>query len=81
MAPQITQAPTLEARIMLRIKGYFPGQQVQINFELPFEPVAGHWRLFGLGVAAVPANSTPQPNDVPPIPKDAPKKPSPGKAK
>ena len=39
---------------MLRLKGYFPGQPLQINFEILYEPVAGRWRLFGLSVNAVP---------------------------
>jgi hypothetical protein len=35
---------------MLRLKGYFPGQPVQINFEMLYQAVDGRWRLFGLSV-------------------------------
>jgi hypothetical protein len=35
---------------MLRLKGYFPGEPVQINFELLYQAVDGRWRLFGLSV-------------------------------
>jgi hypothetical protein len=35
---------------MLRLKGYFPGEPVQINFELLYQVVDGRWRLFGLSV-------------------------------
>lgn len=55
MAPQLTEVPTIEAqRQMLHLKGFFPGQPLQINFEMLYEPVAGRWRLFGLAVNAVP---------------------------
>jgi hypothetical protein len=40
---------------MLRLKGYFPGQPVQINFEMLFQAVDGRWRLFGLSVQPGPA--------------------------
>jgi hypothetical protein len=37
IAPQLTEAPGLDqAKGMLRLKGYFPGQPVQINFEMLF---------------------------------------------
>ena len=35
---------------MLHLKGYFPGQPVQIDFEMLYQAVDGHWRLFGLSV-------------------------------
>jgi hypothetical protein len=35
---------------MLHLKGYFPGQPVQINFEMLYQAVDGRWRLFGLSV-------------------------------
>jgi hypothetical protein len=55
---------------MLRLKGYFPGQSVQINFEMLYQAVDGRWRLFGLSVqpgpptpAAAPASKAPDPGD------------------
>jgi len=51
IAPRLTEAPTLnKAKGMLHLKGYFPGQPVQINFELLYQAVNGHWRLFGISV-------------------------------
>ena len=51
IAPQLTEPPGLDqAKAMLRLKGYFPGQPVQINFEMLYQAVNGHWRLFGLSV-------------------------------
>jgi len=64
LTPQLTEAPTLdqEAR-MLRLKGYFPSQPVQINFEILYQVVGGRWRLFGIAVtpseAAPPSDSAP----------------------
>jgi hypothetical protein len=79
LAPQIVQAPTLQANNMLHVKGFFPGQPVQINFELLFVPTAGQWRLFGLAAAAVPSNGAGAPKAVAPVQKDAPKKQAPPK--
>ena len=51
ITPKLTATPTLDPKTaMLRIKGFFPGDPVQINFELLFQPVAGRWRIFGLSV-------------------------------
>jgi hypothetical protein len=56
IAPQLTEPPGLDqAKGMLRLKGYFPGQPVQINFEMLFQAVGGRWRLFGLSVQPGPA--------------------------
>jgi len=52
LAPQLTEAPAIDPqRQMLRLKGFFPSQPQQINFEALYEPVAGRWRLFGISVA------------------------------
>ena len=60
IAPQLTEAPALDQQKgMLHLKGFFPGQPVQINFEMLYEAAGGRWRLFGLSVQ--PANSTTQP--------------------
>jgi hypothetical protein len=50
LVPKLPQAPNIDDQQRLRISGYFPGDPVQINFELQFEAVAGRWRLFGIGV-------------------------------
>jgi hypothetical protein len=63
IAPQLTQAPALDqAKGMLHLKGYFPGQPEQINFEMLYQAVEGRWRVFGLSVnpgppAAAPASA------------------------
>jgi hypothetical protein len=59
MAPQLTEVPRLDERSMLHLKGIFPGQPLQINFEIIHAVVAGRWRLFGLSVAAVPPQPAP----------------------
>jgi hypothetical protein len=69
IAPQLSEPPALDqAKGMLRLKGYFPGQSVQINFEMLYQAVNGRWRLFGLSVqpgpptpAAAPAAKAPDP--------------------
>ena len=60
IAPQLSEPPGLDQKQgMLRLKGYFPGQPVQINFEMLFQAINGRWRLFGLSVQ--PGPSTPPP--------------------
>jgi hypothetical protein len=58
LAPQLSPAPSIDQNKRLHISGYFPGNPVQLNFELMFEPVNGQWRLFGLSVVPAPATST-----------------------
>ena len=63
ISPQLTETPTLDQeKGMLSIKGYFPGQPVQIDFEVLYQSVGGRWRLFGLSVQ--PATPTPPPQSV-----------------
>jgi hypothetical protein len=51
LTPQLAAPPSLDPRTgMLHVKGFFPGQPVQLNFEMLYQPVAGRWRLFGLSV-------------------------------
>lgn len=45
----------LDQRGFLHLAGYFPTQPLQINFDLLFQNVANHWRLYGISI------STPQP--------------------
>jgi len=69
IAPQLTEPPGLDqTKGMLRLKGYFPSQPVQINFEMLFQAVDGRWRLFGLSVQpgpAVAAQSAPAAQNAP----------------
>jgi hypothetical protein len=68
ISPQLTEPPGLDQQKgMLHLKGYFPGQPVQIDFEILYQAVQGQWRLFGLSVqpakaippaAAAPAQNT-----------------------
>jgi hypothetical protein len=61
ISPQLTEAPSLDQeKGMLHLKGYFPGQPVQINFEMLYQSVGGHWRLFGLSVQPASSPSPPQ---------------------
>lgn len=60
IAPQLTEAPSLDQQKgMLHLKGYFPGQPVQIDFEVLYQAAGGSWRLFGLSVQ--PGIASPQP--------------------
>lgn len=61
MTPQLSEAPILDqARGTLNIKGYFPIRPTQIDFEVLFQSVDGHWRVFGLSVQPVKAPEAPQ---------------------
>ena len=54
ITPQLTEAPSLDQQKgMLRIKGYFPGNPMQINFEVVYQAVNGRWRVQGLSVQPV----------------------------
>ena len=63
IAPQLTEAPALDQQKgMLHLKGNFPGQPVQINFEMLYQAVNGRWRLFGLSVQPGTAGPPPSAN-------------------
>jgi hypothetical protein len=51
LAPQLTAVPALDQRGFLHLAGYFPTQPQQINFELLFQNVANHWRLYGISIS------------------------------
>jgi hypothetical protein len=60
ITPQLTEAPVVDQQKgMLRLKGYFPGKPVQIDFEILYQVVNGRWRLFGISVQ--PSRSTSSP--------------------
>jgi hypothetical protein len=51
IAPQLAEAPVIDPKTnILRIKGWFPSQPLQVNFTLWFQPTAGRWRLFGISL-------------------------------
>jgi hypothetical protein len=64
LSPQLTEPPGLDQKKgMLHLKGYFPGQPVQINFEVLYQAVDGRWQLFGLSVQpGGPAVQQPKPS-------------------
>lgn len=57
--PQLTALPRIEPNGMMSIVGFFPSAPKQINFELLFQAVNKHWRLFGLSVKLGDAAPTP----------------------
>jgi hypothetical protein len=51
IVPQLAEPPILDQQNkMLRIKGFFPGQPVRVDFDVIYQAVEGRWRLFGLSV-------------------------------
>lgn len=51
ITPQLSEPPVLDRqKAMLRLKGYFPGEPVRIDFDLIYQAIEGRWRLFGLSV-------------------------------
>ena len=81
LAPKLPQPPAIDQNKRLRISGFFPGEPVQINFDLIFEAVANQWRLFGIAVnptrSASAETATPAPSPSPPPPADKKKPPPP----
>lgn len=61
IAPELTAAPALDAKGMLRLTGHFPTRPQQIDFDLLFQNVGGQWRLFGIAVATPAAAAQAQP--------------------
>jgi hypothetical protein len=75
--PQLVEAPVIDQNSRLRLKGYFPLNPLQINFEVVLEPVDGRWRLAGLAVAPVQATApVAQAAPAPAAPKTAAKAPA-----
>ena len=86
LAPKLPQPPAIDQNKRLRISGFFPGEPVQLNFDLIFEVVANQWRLFGISVnptrSATAETTAPTATPTPPPPPGADKKkppPQPGK--
>jgi len=80
IVPQLTEVSGVDTMTnTLRLKGFFPGQPVRIDFEVIYQVVAGRWRLFALGVqptAVVPvgAPNPPAPAPAGKAPEAVPKK-------
>jgi hypothetical protein len=56
LVPQLSEPPSIDPKTsMLRLKGFFPGQPVRLDFEVLYQPVAGRWRLFGLSLQPTPS--------------------------
>lgn len=55
LAPQLPETPAIDQKGRLRIKGHFPGQPVQINFDMQFETVDRRWRLLALSINPAPS--------------------------
>lgn len=61
ITPQLTEQPSLDhEKGTLRLQGYFPGEPVQINFDLLYQAIDGHWRLLGLSVQPNVSKAPPQ---------------------
>jgi len=58
LSPTLTAAEVAGTPPILHIAGFFPGEPMQLSFDVSFEPADGHWRLFGIAVAQTPANSS-----------------------
>ena len=60
VAPQLTEPPGIDQQSgMLRLKGYFPGEPIQLNFDLLYQVVDGRWRIFGLSVLPTTPTASP----------------------
>jgi hypothetical protein len=60
--PQLSQPPSLDAKGILKVVGFYATRPLQINFDLSFEAVTGIWRHSDIGLAAGPpltANTAP----------------------
>ena len=76
LEPQLTLLPQIEANGLLHMTGFFPSVPKQVNFELLYSPVNGHWRLFGLSVNLGPSGPV-APTPPAPAAADTPLKPRP----
>jgi hypothetical protein len=54
LSPQFTTPPAVDANGRAHLAGFFPTRPLQIKFDLTFQSVEGHWRLFSISVATPP---------------------------
>ena len=59
-APKLAAAPARDDQGMLRLTGFFATRPLQIHFDLLFQDVGGHWRLFAIAVETPEAPPLPQ---------------------
>ena len=52
--PQLSQAPAIDAKGVLKVIGFYATRPLQINFDFSFEAVGGVWRHSEIGLAAGP---------------------------
>lgn len=76
LTPQLSEAQIVGPEQRLFVRGHFPGLPTQINFDLIYEPVDGHWQLFGLSVAPAPAQTPAAATEGAASPKALPSKPA-----
>lgn len=53
LTPTYEFPPAIGESGLLRVRGSFPLRPAQIAFDLLYQNVAGHWRLFGVAVAPI----------------------------
>jgi hypothetical protein len=68
-SPILKTAPAINANNMLHLTGYYKTEPLQVHFELLYQPVAGHWRLFGIALSALPAQAAAAAKGAPPADK------------
>jgi hypothetical protein len=64
LQPKLLRKPTIDAKGLLRVTGFFPTHPFQVNFDLMFQLVEAQWCLFGISVGtsrAQPVAIVPQP--------------------
>jgi hypothetical protein len=76
LTPQLTSGPTISQQGLLSLAGTFPTQPASITFQVTFQVVDRHWRLFGIAVNTTPAVVQTPPRIEAPVQKPAPKSPS-----
>lgn len=55
LSPKLTKPPSTDADNRLHVSGFYPGDEVQTNFDITFEMVRRRWRLHGLSVNISPS--------------------------
>ncbi|WP_156150824.1 hypothetical protein [Hyphomicrobium sp. 99] len=48
--PKLVRQPEINPDGMLHLSGFLPTRPEQVNFDLLYENVAGHWRMFGIAL-------------------------------
>ena len=65
-SPQLSRPPVIDDKNMLRLTGFYKTSPQQVLFDILYQPVEGHWRLYGISVGTQPAQARqPQRHRVP----------------